>query len=67
MTSETVVDRMRYDMEDVKVLSVAIDTSPTGTLQDNMGFALRKVTWTAQSLTGGEDVTESWDSRSPAH
>jgi type VI protein secretion system component Hcp len=60
-SSGTVVDRMRYSMEQVSVQSVAIDTSPTGTLQDNMGFALRKVTWTAQSLTGGDDVTESWD------
>jgi type VI protein secretion system component Hcp len=60
-TSGTVVDRMRYDMEQVHVLSVAIDTSPTGTLQDNMGFDLGRVTWTAQSLTGGDDVTESWD------
>jgi type VI protein secretion system component Hcp len=61
----SVVDRMRYQMETVKVISVAIDTSATGALQDTMGVLLRKVTWTAQSLTGGEDVSESWDPSSP--
>jgi hypothetical protein len=66
----SVVDRMRYQMEPARVLSVAIDmgvvmgpdSSPVRTLQDTMGLDLRRITWTAQSLVGGEDVTETWDS-----
>jgi|GEM_PF-5195190 len=61
----TVVDRMRYNMATVRVTSVGIDTSLTGALQDTMGLVLRKVTWTAQSLTGGEDVSEVWDAFAP--
>jgi type VI secretion system Hcp family effector len=68
-----VVDRMRYQMGQVSVISVGIDTGvvtgpdavPTRTLQDTMGLNLRKITWTAQSLVGGEDVTTSWDSAAP--
>jgi len=67
----SVVDRMRYQMAQVRVLSVGIDvgvatgvdTSPTRTLQDTMGFDLGKITWPAQSLVGGDDVTQTWDSR----
>jgi type VI protein secretion system component Hcp len=66
----SVVDRMRYRMAPALVLSVLIDvgvamgvdSSPTRVLQDTMGLNLRQITWTAQSLVGGEDVTETWDS-----
>jgi type VI protein secretion system component Hcp len=68
----TIVDRMRYQMEVARVISVLIDvgvamgadTVPTRTLQDTMGlYLVGETTWTAQSLVGGEDVTRSWDPR----
>ena len=48
-------------MQNVLVTTVAIDTAPDGTLRDTVGFQLTKITWTAQSLTGGPDVSQTWD------
>lgn len=61
--SNMIVDRMRYQMQNVRVRTVAIDTTPTGALQDTVGFDFARITWTAQSLTGEPDVTTTWDSR----
>jgi type VI protein secretion system component Hcp len=56
------VDRMRYDMAGtVFVTTVAIDTTPAGTLQETLGFDFSRITWTAQSLTGGPDVTQTFN------
>ena len=59
--NNAIVDRMRYDMQNVQVSTVAIDTAPNGTLQDTVGFQPAKITWTAQSLTGGPNVTTTWN------
>ena len=64
------VDRMRYQMAGlVFVTSVAINTTPAGTLQETLGFDFSRITWTAQSLTGGEDVTQTWNlaTQGPVH
>jgi len=56
------VDRMRYAMAGtVLVTTVAIDTTPAGTLQETLGFDFSRITWTAQSLTGGPDVTQTFN------
>jgi type VI protein secretion system component Hcp len=56
------VDRMRYVMAGtVFVTTVAIDTTPAGTLQETLGFDFSRITWTAQSLTGGPDVTQTFN------
>ncbi|HJX64275.1 MAG TPA: hypothetical protein VJ860_10040, partial [Polyangia bacterium] len=56
------VDRMRYLMAGtVLVTSVAIDTTPAGALQETLGFDFSRITWTAQSLTGGPDVTQTFN------
>jgi hypothetical protein len=60
--SVATVDRMRYEMAGtVFVTSVAIDTTPAGTLQETLGFDFSRITWTAQSLTGGPDVTQTFN------
>jgi len=56
-----IVDRLRYQMQNVRVNSVAIDTTAAGALQDTVGLNLSKITWVAQSLTGGPDVTATWN------
>jgi hypothetical protein len=56
------VDRLRYEMAGTVFLtSVVIDTTPAGALQETVGFDFSRITWTAQSLTGGPDVTQTWN------
>jgi hypothetical protein len=62
-----VVDRMRYKLENVLLVSVALETSPTGNLQDTMGMHLKKVTWTSQPLNGGAPIETSWDTTAKGH
>jgi hypothetical protein len=45
----------------VLVTLVAIDTTPAGALQETLGFDFSRITWTAQSLTGGPDVTQTFN------
>jgi hypothetical protein len=44
----------------VYVTLVAIDTTPAGALQETIGFDFQRLTWTAESLTGGPPVTADW-------
>ncbi len=60
-------DRMRYELTNTLILSVAIDTTPTGTLQETLGFDFRKIKWTTQS-PGQPDLVREWDRlQPPAH
>ena len=62
------VDRVRYVVKNVVVKSMAIDTAPAGVLQETLALQVGgKITWTAQPLTGGDDVTAEWDPTGPAH
>jgi len=59
--STKTIDRLRYDMAGmVYVTLVAIDTTPAGALQETIGFDFQRLTWTAESLTGGPPVTADW-------
>ena len=59
--STKTIDRLRYDMAGiVYVTLVAIDTTPAGALQETIGFDFQRLTWTAESLTGGPPVTAEW-------
>jgi type VI secretion system Hcp family effector len=44
-------DRLRYQMTNAQVVSVAIDTTSTGSLQETVGFDFTKIKWTAQTMT----------------
>jgi type VI protein secretion system component Hcp len=60
-TSGAAVDRIRYEIKSTMVSSVVIETAPTGALQETLTLQpAGKVTWTAQSLVGGPDVTTEW-------
>jgi type VI protein secretion system component Hcp len=59
--STKTIDRLRYDMSGmVYVTLVAIDTTPAGALQETIGFDFSRLTWTAESLTGGPPATAEW-------
>jgi len=57
-------DRLRYQMTNAQVVSVAIDTTSTGSLQETLGFDFTKIKWTATSVTagqgGGQVVEAEW-------
>jgi type VI protein secretion system component Hcp len=65
-------DRLRYDMTNAQVTSVAIDTTSTGSLQETLGFDFTKIKWTAWDLNAdgsrGAERTAEWSPGSqPAH
>jgi type VI secretion system Hcp family effector len=58
------VDRLVYQLTNALVVSVAIDTTSTGSLQETLGFDFTKIKWTATSVTagqgGGQVVEAEW-------
>jgi type VI protein secretion system component Hcp len=46
-------DRLRYQMTNAQVVSVAVDTTSTGSLQETVGFDFSKIKWTAQAMDAG--------------
>jgi hypothetical protein len=55
------VDRLLYEVQQVRVTSLAIETTPTGALQETLGLDLARIRWTARSLTTNSRVTTGWD------
>jgi type VI protein secretion system component Hcp len=65
-------DRLRYKMTNAQVVSVAIDTTSTGSLQETLGFDFTKITWTAVAINAdgspGSETTAEWTPGSqPSH
>jgi type VI protein secretion system component Hcp len=60
-TNGATIDRLSYTVEGVNVTSVAIESTPTGALQETLGLEFPRISWTARSLTGGAEVTTGWD------
>ena len=59
-------DRIRYELTNALILSVAIDTTPAGKLQETLGFDFSKIKWTSQ-LPGKPDLVTEWDRSQHAH
>jgi type VI protein secretion system component Hcp len=54
-------DRLQYKMTGVVlVTSVAISTTPAGTLQESLGFDFNTITWTAQASATSPPVTATF-------
>jgi type VI protein secretion system component Hcp len=60
----TPFDRLVYQMTTAQVVSVAIDTTSTGSLQETVGFDFTKIKWEAQAMnadgTMGPVTTAEW-------
>jgi type VI protein secretion system component Hcp len=57
-------DRLKYDVTNAQVVSVEIDTTSTGSLQETLGFDFTKIKWTARAInddgTPGAETTAEW-------
>jgi type VI secretion system Hcp family effector len=57
-------DRLRYELTNAQVISVAINTTSTGSLQETLGFDFTKIKWITQSLnddgTPGPVIMAEW-------
>jgi type VI protein secretion system component Hcp len=61
------VERLVYQMTQAQVVSVAIDTTPSGMLQETLGFDFARIKWQAQSPNGGGEVVAEWPPVQTAH
>jgi type VI secretion system Hcp family effector len=67
----TPFDRLRYQMTNAQVVSVAIVTTSTGSLQETVGFDFIKIKWEAQTMNAdgsmGPVTTAEWTPTQTAH
>ena len=54
-------DRLSYGLEQVQVSSLALQTTPTGALEEEIGFGYQKITWEGNSPSGAATHTTSWN------
>jgi type VI protein secretion system component Hcp len=65
-------DRLKYDVTNAQVVSVEIDTTSTGSLQETLGFDFTKIKWTARAINadgspGAETAAEWTPGSQPSH
>jgi len=64
-------DRLVYQMTTAQVVSVEIDTTSTGSLQETVGFDFTKIKWEAQTMNAdgsmGPVTTAEWTPTQTAH
>lgn len=54
-------DRLSYALDDVQVSSVSLQTTATGAVEEEVGFAYKQVTWESNSPSGAPSHSATWD------
>jgi type VI protein secretion system component Hcp len=54
-------DRLSYALEQVQVSSFGLQTTPTGVVEQEIGFSYQKIRWDGNSPSGAASHTASWN------